>query len=92
MTLPPKPTRRLFFLATASGLLTWRVGESMAMPFASLPNDYIIHAPFVTQGTGNSVMDVALAGSQGIPLAWLLAFFILLLIPTAVLVTARRRR
>ena len=72
-------------------IMSLTITTAGATPFDSPPPDNTIHQPLVTNESGDPVSQPAKVESQGIPLIWIILILILLFIPAAALVAARRR-
>ncbi|HEY53043.1 MAG TPA: hypothetical protein G4N94_06265 [Caldilineae bacterium] len=65
--------------------------SASATPFDSPPPKNTIHEPLVTNKSGEPAPQPARVESLGIPVGWILLLLLLLFIPAATFVTARRR-
>ncbi len=72
-------------------LMSLAITPSGATPFSSPQPDNTIHQPLVTNESGDPVPQPAKVESQGIPLIWIILILLLLFIPAAAFVAARRR-
>ena len=72
-------------------LMSLTITTAGATPFNSPQPDNTIHQPLITNENGDPVHQPAKVESQGIPLIWIIILLVLLFIPAAALVAARRR-
>ena len=72
-------------------LLSLTITPTGATPFSSPQPDNTIHQPLVTNDSGDPVPQSVKVESQGIPLIWIIILLVLLFIPAAAFMAARRR-